>query len=303
MSFHLCSLRNQVIEHLIVTDPINWEEDEDSTSDQRTTNLINEQIIPVCFEFPATRCFLIRWLSCVDVPFISETDPEDFKGVKDNRSPRRTSNVTFPPEYENSNSEEEDREWKEVSSPEVNTCFKLSGCQTGKTADIDCPVKPGIHSLNCDCWIDYDAFAVLLDLDETFGIGVLFYDQSRDICFDSSSADPDNYHGDNETCGVGCLASRGNGSTHENELTNGINTSEYHDGFIAAEVLIRDNRAKYWCNITPCMSIQMKKGRYRIERSFPDQWRPVGQDQDILWGHHWDLVKYSFETEATVRNR
>ena len=54
VSFHLTGLRDQVIEHLIVTHPIDWEENENTTGDQRSTNFVDKQIVPRGVMFVAT---------------------------------------------------------------------------------------------------------------------------------------------------------------------------------------------------------------------------------------------------------
>ena len=50
----------------------------------------------------------------------------------------------------NDDDEEENAEWEKVGDPEFNVSFQLGGCQAGKTADVDGPVEPDIHSSNSD---------------------------------------------------------------------------------------------------------------------------------------------------------
>ena len=149
-----------------------------------------------------TQRFLIRWFCGFEIEFISQADPHNFEGVEDDGTTRGTSDISIFPGDKDNDGEEEDAEWKKVSSPETNASFELSGCHTREAADVDCPVEPSVHPLNGDSGIDNDAFAVLLDLDETFGIGVLFNNQRRDVGFDSTGADANDNHGDDETSEV-----------------------------------------------------------------------------------------------------
>src|SRR5579862_3086796 len=128
MSFHLSSLRNQIVEHLIITHPIDWEEDKDPTSDQRPTNLINEQIIPVGLKFVAAMRRLIRRLRRFKVELVSNADPEDFEGVKNDGTTRRASNVSLSSGNEDSQCEEENAERKKIGGPEINFGLELGRC-------------------------------------------------------------------------------------------------------------------------------------------------------------------------------
>ena len=47
MSFHLGGLRYQVVEHLIITDPVYGKENENTTGDECATDLVYEDIVPV----------------------------------------------------------------------------------------------------------------------------------------------------------------------------------------------------------------------------------------------------------------
>jgi hypothetical protein len=228
--------------NLIVTDPVDGEEDKDSASDQRTTDFVNEKIIPMSLVLVANGV-LERRLRGVEVELVANSNPDDFEGVKNNRSTRRSRDILLSAEDENEDSQEENAEGKEVCSPETDFRFKLSGCETGETSNVDCPVEPGVHALDGDGGIDDHAFARFEGFDVSTSVCILFNDQSGDIGLDSSCSESNNDHGDNETSGVGGVARGRDRRANKDELTAGIDDGEKDNGLVASKVLIRNNCA------------------------------------------------------------
>ena len=250
MSFHLSGLRDQIVEHLIVTNPIDREKHENATCDQRTTNFVHKQIVPMRLVFMSD-ISLERRFRRIEIALVAQSNPKDLERVQHNRSTRRSSNVLFATRDKNKDGEEEHAKGKEVSGPKVDACFKLSGCQAGQTANVDGPVEPGVHALDSDGGVDDDAFARFEDFDVSAGVCVLFDDEGGDIGFDASGADTNDNHGDDEAGGVGCGAGRGNGCGDEDELTDGVDECKDNDGLVTAEILICDNCTEDGSDIAP----------------------------------------------------
>ena len=204
VSFHLTSLRDQVVKHLIITNPIDREKDEDSTTDQCSTDSSTKDRSSESYVCWRQRRFLIGWFSSFEIEVVSNANPHNFEWLKDDRATRGSSDVPFSTGNKDDNGEEEYAEGEKISRPEINVGFELGRCQTGEATDVDGPVEPSIHSLDCNGGIDNDAFAVLLDFDETLGIGILFNNQCRDIGLDSSSTKANDNHGDDKAGGVSC---------------------------------------------------------------------------------------------------
>jgi len=158
VSFHLAGLRNQIIEYLIVTNPIDGEEDEYATSDQGTTDFVHEKIVPVRLVF-MSNISLERRFRRLKIAPIAQPNPKNLECVQNDRSTRRTSNVLFATRDKDENGEEKYTERKEVCSPKSDVSFELSSCQAGESANVDGPVEPCVHALDGDGGIDDDAFA------------------------------------------------------------------------------------------------------------------------------------------------
>ena len=146
---------------------------------------------------------LMRRFRSLKIALISKTNPDNLESIQNNRPTRWTGDVVLSTHDKNENGKEKHTERKQVRGPEIDVCFKLSGCQTGESANVDGPVKPSVHALDGNGGINDDAFAVFEDFDVAFGICVLFNDQGGDVRFDSPSAHPDDNHGDDEAAGVG----------------------------------------------------------------------------------------------------
>ena len=81
VKLHLAGLRDEVVEHLAVDDPVDGEEDEDSAGDESSLDLENELIVPGCgvgtAELVSTRGF------CgIHVEFVGDANPHCFEGVE-----------------------------------------------------------------------------------------------------------------------------------------------------------------------------------------------------------------------------
>jgi hypothetical protein len=202
MSFHFPGLGNQIVEHLIVTDPVDWEKHENAAGDQRTTDFIDEEIVPVRLVF-MSNVSLERRFRRIKIALIAQPNPKNLECVQNDRSTRRTSNVLFATRDKNENSEEKHTERKEICGPKADVSFKLSGCQAGESANVDGPVEPCVHALDGDGGVDDDAFARFEDFDVATRVCVLFDDQGGDVGFDASGTDADDDHGDDEAGGVG----------------------------------------------------------------------------------------------------
>jgi len=134
----------------------------------------------------------------------------------------------------------------------------------------------------------------------------LFDDQGRDVGFDASGADADDNHGDDEACGVGGGACRGDGGGDEDELTDGVDECEDDDGLVTAKVLIRDNCTEDGSDVAPELVRKDSKGMCggtRIERSCRDRLRLVGQDRDNPWGHRWDHSECNSGMEEIIHSK
>ena len=234
---------------------------------------------------------------------VSDSDPNNFEGVKNDRSTRRTGNVPLPSEDKDYDSEEKHTEWKEISCPKIDAEFQLSSCHTGQTTDVDGPVKPGVHTLDGNCWVDNDSFAILEDFNVSLCIGVLFDDQGGDIGLDSSCAETNDKHCDDEASRVGCCICLWDRGTDENKLADGVECREKHDGFVATEILVRDNGANDGAYITPEVREGTKRLATRIGRSFPNQWLLVVRDQDILSENRQVQIGYNFGMVESIHNK
>ena len=250
MIIHNRGLGDEIIEHLIVADPVDREEDEDSASNQCATDFINEEIVPVGLVFVATNAFLVRGLSSVEIAFIYQTDPHDLEGIENNGATRRARDISLSADDQDEDGEEEDAERKEISSPETDIGLELSRGHTGETPNVDRPIEPSVHSLDSDCGIDDHSLAALCDFDIFLCILVLFNDKSRDIGFDSTSPDSDNDHRRNQASEVGRGVGLGDRRRNENELTDEIDEGEHHDSTITPKELVCHNRSQDWRDIT-----------------------------------------------------
>ena len=284
MIIHDCGLGDEIVEHLIVADPVDWEEDEDSASNQRATDFINKEIIPMGLVSVATNTFLVRGLSSVEIALISQTDPHNLEGIENNGATRRARDISLSADDQDEDSEEKDAERKEISSPETDIGLELSRGHTRETPYVDRPIEPSVHALDGDGRIDDHSLAALGDFDIFLGILVLFNDESRDISFDSTSPDSDNDHRRDQACEVGRGVGLGDRRCDENELTDEIDGSEHHDSTITPEELVGHNRSQDWRYITlvcisRCHGDEGSKHLPRIGKSSRDRWPPVDQAQ------------------------
>ena len=123
MSFHLTSLRYQVVEHLIVTNPIDGEKDENSTGDQCSTDFIDEKIVPVSLVFVAANRVLVRRFSNFEIEFVSNGNPHNLECIEDDGATRGSSDIFLSTSNKHGYRVEKDAEWKEICGPEINVSF------------------------------------------------------------------------------------------------------------------------------------------------------------------------------------
>jgi hypothetical protein len=281
VQLHFRGLRDEIVEHLVVADPVDGEEDEDSASDQRTADFIDKEIVPVGLVLVTSNTFLVRGLGGFEGA-IADTDPDDLEGVEDDGATGRAGDVAFAANDQDEDGEEEDAKGKEESSPETDVGFELGGCHRGETANVDGPVEPGVHRLDGDGGIDNDALAFLGGLDESLGVLVLFDDEGRDVGFDSTSAESNHNHGGDETSKVGRGAGFGDGSADEDELTTGVDQSEDQDGPIPSQILVRNDGAENGGDVAPKLEKVRETSRALLSKTQSTNWVAIGTRLVVL---------------------
>ena len=295
VQLHFRGLRDEIVEHLVVADPVDGEEDEDSASDQRTADFIDKEIVPVSLVLVPSNTSLVRGLGSFESA-VAETDPENLEGVEDDGASGRAGDVSLASDDEDKDGEEEDAKGKEIGSPETDVGFELGGCHRGETADVDGPVEPRVHRLDGDRGIDNDALTFLGDLDESLGVLVLFDDEGRDVGFDSTSAETNDDHRGDQASKVGRGAGFGDGSANKDELTTSVDQGKDQDGLIPSQILIRDNCAENGGDVTPKLEKVRKTSRALLSETQRANWIAIGARLVVLlkvslrnangWGFH-----------------
>src|SRR5271170_3373477 len=129
MSVHLTGLRNQIVEHLTITNPINRKKHKNPTRNQRTTDFIDKQIVPVNLVLTSDISRERRFRR-IEISSIAKPNPKNFKGVQNDRPARRTSDVLLSTRDKNKDGEEKHTKGKKIGCPETDTRFQLSRGQT-----------------------------------------------------------------------------------------------------------------------------------------------------------------------------
>jgi hypothetical protein len=282
VQLHFRGLRDKIVEHLVVADPVDGEEDEDSASDQRTADFIDKEIVPVSLVLVPSNAFLVRGLGGFESA-IADTDPDDLEGVENDGATGRAGDVSFAANDQDKDGEEKDAKGEEIGSPETNVGFELSSCHGRETANVDGPVEPGVHRLDGDGGIDDDALALLGGLDESLGVLVLFDDEGRDVGFDSTSAESNDDHRGDEASKVGRGAGFGDGGADEDELTKGVDQSKDQDGPIPSQILIRNDGAEDRGDVAPKLEKVGETSRALLSKTQSANWVAIGTRLVVLF--------------------
>jgi hypothetical protein len=91
-------LGDEVVHHLRVGDPVDWEEEEHFTGYERCSQLVDEPVVPCDFVLPHSYP-LQRGLRFIQIEAITCCDPESLEAVFDYTSLGWFDNVSFLSRY------------------------------------------------------------------------------------------------------------------------------------------------------------------------------------------------------------
>ena len=99
VQFHDARLRDEVVQHLVVHDPVDGEEDEDAAGDEAAFELVDEEVVPRCAV--AAAVFVSEGGFCgFHVEAVRYPDPHCAEGVYDYGASRWADDVVFFAELE-----------------------------------------------------------------------------------------------------------------------------------------------------------------------------------------------------------
>lgn len=252
VQLHLPGLRDEIVEHLRVDDPVDGVEGEDLAGDEGALDFLDEQAVPLEVVIAVAELCLVFGLCGVEVALVCDTDPDDLECLGDDGTLWRLDYVFVLAEKQCSETNQEEEEGQKVGCPETNILLEFGGCDTGKGSNVNHEVKDHVNPLNSGRRIDNDSLSALHRLDVGSRVLVLFGNQGRNIGFDSSSSKTNNNHGsDKTTQSSSILNGNGQGGQEQDHCADNIDDGEVKDGPVLSKVLIRYNGSNNGGHIAP----------------------------------------------------
>lgn len=124
-------MRNKVVEHLRVNDPVNREEYEDFAGDDGTLDFFDKDTVP------GHVSVVLIGFGDFPVALILESDPADFESLGDDTALGGADLVFGLASDENGETDNEHEKGKEIGGPETNILLHLGRGNRAETADID----------------------------------------------------------------------------------------------------------------------------------------------------------------------
>lgn len=252
MQLHGSGLRNEVVQHLRVNDPVDWVEGEDFASNNCTLDLFDEDAVPFQLVLAASNFLLVLGLGGIEVALVHDTDPDDLESLGNDRSLGWLGDILVLANQQGCETEQKEQKGQEVGWPEPNILLKLSSGNRGKRTNVDHEVEYHVDPLDSCCGINNDSFSRLQGLDIRCGVRVLLGNKRRHIRFNATSSKTNDQHCCNKTTQSSTIFnSNGQRCQEKNQVADNVDDGKVENRPILSEILICDNSSEDRSNVAP----------------------------------------------------
>lgn len=206
---HSGSLRNQVVGHLRVAEPVDGVPAKDDASAKSTLEFIDKDVVPSDFggQIRANRGDLGR-LAGVHALCL-ETEPDQATGFQKDRATGWCLHVALATEEDDNHAGNEHAGWEQVGRPETDPVLHFRGGNRRQRTDVDTPVEHVKDLLIRSLGRHDDALAILECAHEGLLALILFSDERRHVGLDATSAETNDNDSDDEARECSATGDRG----------------------------------------------------------------------------------------------
>lgn len=131
------------------------------------------------------------------------------------------------------------QQWDKEGKPERAAGFHVDGNKGRQCANVNNPVKPHEHPLDCHLWIHQDMLSRLERLKHGFRVLVLLSAHWGHVCLDSPSSQANyNHCGDDATHASSVEEGAGERCRDKDQQTDDVDATSYQDRLELPEVLV-----------------------------------------------------------------
>lgn len=251
-------LRSQVVHHLVVGEPVEWQPEEDLACIESTCDLVDPDIVDTlqeswCAVSELAGLDLLPEIVLLEVPVglgwvgrpaALAGEAQSLECLGKHRLRRWAQNVVLLAEDQNNWGEEEHEGWQCVGKPESNIFLSVDHSNTtNEGSGVDHHVEIQENAGVSDLWVNNNAFSSLFDgLDDWSGLWDLLSQERRDVGLETSCSDSHDHQTDCKTAesSTWVVHDSWDRGDDENGVSDDCSEDRPLNGHVASEIGIGD---------------------------------------------------------------